>query len=419
MSSLRQRLQFTSVIDNSIKHPVINNSKRSTQKFTTSSRIILSISVLATIILSSYYFGTDTHSRVVTPLPIAELHRKRGNLQVYDMDKAHFIWSKRSDESIFTKLKPWQRHNQMPGRVFNKTRSDFPCHLNETEEKTKGLMFVKIPKCASSTSAGINMRIATRYPQQYLDTTRVCIESSKHRRASEFFHRDPNKSFLWSMVRDPTRRAVSSFFHFQVGRKGIVPNDANFLSNMKSNQRDFISEWVAVKPINQSESVQDRLDNILQDYNFIGLVERLDESLVALQMILGLDTTYILHLNSKTSGGFDDGLGKGGCAYVPQSFVSDEVKDYFDSSEWKDKIQLDVALWKAVNRSLDETIDKLGRKKFNEQFKNYQRLSQVVKDQCSSEAIFPCSDDGTQNKKSNDPIYFSNRYYRFENRYPN
>ena len=140
MSSLRQRLQFTSVIDNSIKHPVINNSKRSTQKFTTSSRIILSISVLATIILSSYYFGTDTHSRVVTPLPIAELHRKRGNLQVYDMDKAHFIWSKRSDESIFTKLKPWQRHNQMPGRVFNKTRSDFPCHLNETEEKTKGLM---------------------------------------------------------------------------------------------------------------------------------------------------------------------------------------------------------------------------------------------------------------------------------------
>ena len=289
--------------------------------------------------------------------------------------------------------------------VFNKTRSDFPCHLNKTEKKTQGLMFVKVPKCASSTSAGINMRIATRYPQQYLDTTRVCIESSRHGHASQFVHRDPNKSFLWSMVRDPTRRAVSSFFHFQVGREGIVPNDANFLSNMKSLQRDFISEYVAVKPINQSESVQDRLDNILQDYNFIGLVERLDESLVALQMILGLDTKYILHLNSKTSGGFDDGRGKGGCAYVPQSFVSDEVKDYFDSSEWKDKIQSDVALWKAVNRSLDETIDKLGRKKFNEQVKNYQRLTQVVKDQCLSEAIFPCSDDGTQNKNSNENCY--------------
>ena len=112
-------MQLKSVIDsNSIKRPVINNSKRSTQKYNVaSSLIILSIGVVATIILSSYYFGTDTNTRVVTPLPsniqkfsfyihepewtderipaIAEMHRKRGHLQVYDMDKAHFIWSKR------------------------------------------------------------------------------------------------------------------------------------------------------------------------------------------------------------------------------------------------------------------------------------------------------------------------------------
>jgi len=142
MNSLRQRLQLTSVIDsNSIKRPVINNSKISTQKYNVASYVItLSIGGLATIILSSYYhFGTDTHTRVVTPLPshiqkfsyyihqpeftnprvpIIELHHKRGHLQVYDMDKAHFIWSKLDDTSIFTKLKPWQRHNQMPGRDY-------------------------------------------------------------------------------------------------------------------------------------------------------------------------------------------------------------------------------------------------------------------------------------------------------------
>jgi len=155
--SRRRRFPLSSVTGNNNineSRPVINNSKRSTQKLGASSLLItLSIGGLATIILSSYYyyFGSyidvspfsnfqhNTNTRVVTPLPphiqkfsfyihepeytnprvpIAEMHRKRGHLQVYDMDIAHFIWSKRPDDSLFTKLKPWQRYNQMPGRDY-------------------------------------------------------------------------------------------------------------------------------------------------------------------------------------------------------------------------------------------------------------------------------------------------------------
>ena len=46
----------------------------------------------------------------------------------------------------------------------------------------------------------------------------------------KLFARNRQKSFLWSIVRDPTKRYVSDFFHFQVSRRNVEPT----LANMKS-----------------------------------------------------------------------------------------------------------------------------------------------------------------------------------------
>ena len=51
-----------------------------------------------------------------------------------------------------------------------------------------------------------------------------------------------------------------------------------------------------------------QIDKILDNYDFIGVTDRFDESLVVLQLLLGLETSDILYLSSKKSGNYDDGF---------------------------------------------------------------------------------------------------------------
>jgi hypothetical protein len=42
----------------------------------------------------------------------------------------------------------------------------------------------------------------------------------------------------------------------------------------------------------------------MEDYDFIGMVERMDESLVIMKMLLQLDMNDILYLSAKHGGGY-------------------------------------------------------------------------------------------------------------------
>ena len=96
---------------------------------------------------------------------------------------------------------------------------------------------------------------------------------------------------------------VSEFFHFTAGRIGVNPSDSKFQAYTNNQTDDFISSWVAVNHMSKSVSITNAIEPILENYNFINLVG-LDESLEALQMILGLRTSYILHISAKSSGGY-------------------------------------------------------------------------------------------------------------------
>lgn len=306
-----------------------------------------------------------------------------------------------------------EQHAHIVHKIFPKWPHAFPCHQNTVAPSNKnelGLLLTKLPKCASSTMAGINMRIADKFAKEnnYLsdDASSTCLESSSHKKGANFKNRHPKKSFLWSAIRDPTSRMVSEFFHWHVARKGITPNDSNFQAFCDSHPQSYISRYLTVTGLDgKSPSIPDQVQSILDSYDFIGIVERLDESLVAMQMILGLDTSYILHLNSKSSGGYDGGGYRRTCFYIPKSFVSPGMEEYFNSPQWKKKIELDVALWEAVNASLDATIEKLGRDEFNIQLARYRNLMHEVKGKCDSEAIFPCSESGMLNELSKSNCY--------------
>jgi hypothetical protein len=81
----------------------------------------------------------------------------------------------------------------------------------------------------------------------------------------EFGQRNPEKSYLLSVVRDRTLKAISRFFHFDVSIGQKVPTDAYFqmIMGRAYNQNDLtfqlITRSTARPLINATQTVQDIL----------------------------------------------------------------------------------------------------------------------------------------------------------------
>lgn len=78
----------------------------------------------------------------------------------------------------------------------------------------KGLLFVKVPKCGSSTGSGVTLRIrdglSRRFSHANTTAPGNCFAHYNHAKASSktFQKRDVLKSFLWSIVREPAQRTL-------------------------------------------------------------------------------------------------------------------------------------------------------------------------------------------------------------------
>ena len=284
----------------------------------------------------------------------------------------------------------------------------------------KGILYVKVPKCASSTGAGVTLRIAQTLSQQYNqrlanDTTTttddaapipLCRSRIQHIRAYklELGKRDRQRSILWTMIRLPHKRLVSQFFHFFISRGDhpsdvhvppyvidgsdpagleklfnsyvvfllnqsacpvysifqrkpktdnttiwtLPPNTTNttaieyqpcqenfvrrfYLTYMTPNAVDSVPHGTIKyiqgqpptladqrQPLSSQEDdgynskkkkrdfvdrndastfyYQQKLQDILQTFDFVGVVERMEESIVVLQLLLGLETHQVMYM---------------------------------------------------------------------------------------------------------------------------
>jgi hypothetical protein len=145
---------------------------------------------------------------------------------------------------------------------------------------------------------------------------------------------------------------------------------------------------------------------LLARHSFAAVVERMDESLVVMKLLFDLDDGDIVVLASKKSGGYDDGKSKHGCVMVQKAFTTPEVDEFIRTNFTQDNY--DYLLYAAVNRSLDLTIDALGRERVQEQVRKYRTLKHLAETSCQDEVVFPCSDDGTrQIEASLDSCYWN------------
>ena len=131
------------------------------------------------------------------------------------------------------------------------------------------------------------------------------------------------------------------------------------------------------------------------------LVERYDESLVALQLLLDLKPADILYLQSKGSGSYTHHsisraiAGKShACQKLQKSFVTPVVRRHLESDMWYAQNYGDFVLHAAVNASLDKTIEALGKERFRVSLEEFRYLKGEAEYKCSDSAIWPCSSTG-------------------------
>ena len=334
-----------------------------------------------------------------------------------------------------------------------------PAHKTVRSSRSQpldGLMLTKVHKAGSTTAAGVTLSIAYRVAQrrqQILDegttTTNVTTPTTTRPMCrSHFYHdfaiynhhsnRDLAKSFLWTTVRLPHTRAESAYYYYQsperynddkehlqflslsrghqlrlirkrserlVGYYGnLYEHGTSFAENVNVSLR-YQGTMNATMGIPDTSIIETNPEHlalehvrreVLDYYNFVAVTERWAESMAVLKMLLpGVQYSDLVVLRTKERGSFVP-YGRL-CKFIPiVSSLPNRIQAYLDGPFRE--TNPDYLLYAAVNRSLDMTIDSLGRERVEEGVRQIQYLQSLAQEHCMNTTIQPCSRIGESQK---------------------
>lgn len=188
----------------------------------------------------------------------------------------------------------------------------------------------------------------------------------------------PKNSILYTFIRDPGKRKLSEYFHFHVSRGQAGISDNAIIPALNGTANTIFHYIKPFRWINESEK---GIHSILETYDFIGLVEREDESLVAMVLLWGLNIKDVLYVSSKSFGSYDD-IG----FFIFPAVVSPRT-EAFIANDFQNKNSLDFMLYDQVNERLDDTIKKLGDK-FHTELEKFQSMRKRANYKCHAIANF-------------------------------
>lgn len=317
----------------------------------------------------------------------------------------------------------------------------------QAKRRPMGLCYLRIPMAFSTTLAGINMRISRNFAKRQ-GLKESCIRHDGHTPGLYYQKREQGLSYLWTMVRKPDDRALSRIANslakqgegfnatdgFQVDHTTMVLSNLQQAMDM---QYGAISEgrggfqvqysmlhllpeysmWNSSFPdkvLDPTKSMR-QVQQTLMGYDFIGVAERFDESLVALQLLLDLDVTDVLYFSSETEPYFAKSMGTPAdsegltclATVDPESLRTPQVTQYLQSPTWWAQNYGDLLLHQAASQSLDQTIlQQIGLKRFAETLKDFRKLKAETQKVCQP-VTFPCSRDGKdQSLQAEKECYF-------------
>lgn len=261
-------------------------------------------------------------------------------------------------------------------------------HRPFASNRPPNLIYIKVPKAASSTTGGVARRIAARHGlgcvhDGMCDWTSEPSVSAHHRerRYMESLGNGLRKPIVWmASLRDPLSQCMSMFYHFEAGLHGVSDTTENKLNFLKSPScRNYQWNFLCPGSICKSNDTE----RALEAYSFIVLVERFDESMALLIATLGVSMSDVLYLEAKGSSNFP----------VPHRNFEDEpaeVQAFGGGEEFKAQNQLDYKLWEMVHDRIDsQMVDQVNQ----EIYANYTRLLKKARSTCFTNCTWNFDDN--------------------------
>jgi len=144
----------------------------------------------------------------------------------------------------------------------------------------------------------------------------------------------------------------------------------------RDNSESFLAPYGGASP-----------EQTLEAYNFMGLTDRFDESMVVLHDILGIATADILYMTAKNSsegqaGELDVKRGTTIVAHPALERMEPEIQSLVTDPEWISQHQWAVSLHKLAGKRLDERIQAIGEAEFARRLDLYHRMQDAAHVSC-------------------------------------
>jgi hypothetical protein len=304
-------------------------------------------------------------------------------------------------------------------------------HDDKRNPSATTLVLIKVPKSASSTVAGVALRLeqqlvncradwqhgtAAMKQQQEREQQPALLAAAAIASSNSSRNNSNNKdrSTFWiAPIRDPAGRALSSVYFHQVSfharavKSSVSPSISFLTDHLMKVPKNFIFHYVCTDQ--QDEQEQDEwssstssareiaaMRRTVSSYDFFLVVDRLDESLVLLSILLNVPLTHILTVNSKQAGSWYSSNSRCIRLHSPSPTIRTELQEkVFATNAWTTKHALDQLLYDIANASLTATI-RHHQAAFDIRWQEYKTWQERIATTCATMDVFPCSFDGTQ-----------------------
>mmetsp|Transcript_42941 Transcript_42941/g.100863 ORF Transcript_42941/g.100863 Transcript_42941/m.100863 type:complete len:433 (-) Transcript_42941:304-1602(-) len=212
------------------------------------------------------------------------------------------------------------------------------------------------------------------------------------------------KAFRTAMVREPAERCMSSFYHLFEGQQGTVgmhddsakiaflTGDCDFFETVKENWLcntlkcpGFMTQYL--EPYNNAS-----YSDIIEAFDFIGVTERFDESMIILGKKLGLPLTDMLYVTVKESNADHDCQSIESTANTARIPVSEESEAVQAAAALLRKGQ-DMRLVNQAHAALDAAILSYGESAFNTDLARFRVWLNISESECRCVGYNKMADD--------------------------
>ena len=344
----------------------------------------------------------------------------------------------------------WEDHVDLIAVTYKKwngPKYGWCLHDDKDESPTNetsiiGLLYAKTFKTGSSTAAALALRISHKVGERHL--VNRSSDGLIGRPCKTFFQdefmlqngqsRRRQPSLLWTVVRNPARHVQSAFNYFHMGLRGIesVP-DEQMIDHFSGKKNVQVEQLMTLPGRSFYKAKKDSISNrmftsprilsthlkrqIFDSYDFVAVLERWEESIAVMQLLLDLEDEDMIILSSKSAGSWTWNLREpqmnevrhsssqdAGCVFIPEPKRSSKVEQYLSTNFTLENA--DFLLHAAANRSLDLTINAIGRDRVEYQVNKLRKLQTLVETHCLDSTEFPCSSNGTLRSESKLDCYW-------------